>query len=672
MADDKTLELKLIAKDMLSAVVAEAQKSVGGLADAVKSGGQKVAGAWPAAVQGVRNLDEKFSTVKATASQAFGILQDGWNLLIEPGLEAARITAQTEAVIKSTGGAAGLTAEQIGEMAGAMSRVSGVSDEQAQAAENVLLRYKEIGGDTFPRVTSAVNDMAVSLAEGDVAAADLTGTAALLGKALSNPEQGLMQLERSVGKFSAAEKASIKEMMAHNDIAGAQAVILDKLEQKFGGAAKAAGDTLPGKMAKAQNAIENFQENVANVFIPIMGDAADAFNTLTTGNQQLADAFRGSQAQMQADLIAGRMTLEDYNNGIAGMAQNVMAWNAATGAALQTQYTMTQAQIDQIAAFEAAKQGAYGLNGALDESNRAARGAAEAEAVAASAADSKARADAAAAIQADLHAKAIEQQAQIARNNRAAIDDYATSLSTVAQRLKDATEAEAKQELAKAATDQLKAARDSKLISDQEYLTLLTSLQLQYGLATEKSIAMGEGQATLNQLLQTGAIDGQTYVASIGNIPAAARDGEVSLDELVTGGIDPAKLALIDAGTATGTLRDALEKLPRKIKIEIAIEQTGSIPQSLGGKGDGKALGGPVSAYNPYWVGEHGAEPFMPAVDGRILSRRDAMDALSRSGGSSAPVVNVSIAATLANQMDVEDLAWRVSEVVGKRLQSYS
>lgn len=674
MADDKTLELKLIARDMLSAVVEGAQKSIGGLAEAVKDGARGVAGAWPSVAQGINAVKEKYDTLKGTAGMALDVLQTGWNLLIEPGLEAARITAQTEAVIKSTGGTAGLTADEIGNLAGAMSRLSGGSDEAIQSGENMLLTFTGIGKDIFPRVTQAMTDMAVSMAEGDVQAADFRGTALQLGKALNDPAQGLAALSRAGVSFSEAQKAAIKQMVAVNDIGGAQALMLAELEKEFGGAAKAAGDTLPGKLAKAQNAIDNMRENLANMFIPVVGQAADAFNTLVTGRDQLSDAFRASQASIQADLVAGKMSLDDYNNAIAGMAQNVSAWDAATGTALQTQYTLTQAQLDGLQAAQraAAEQKAY--NDSIMAFDAVGDGGAIAAEFFAQAVKDKATADAIAAERAKLHADAIAQQAQIARDNQQAIADYANTVGTLAMRLKDATDAEAKQELAKAGTEALKEARDKGVITNDQYLSSLTNLQLGYGLATEKSLAMGEAQATLNQLLEIGAIPADTYVASIGNIPAAARDGKVSLDELVTGGINPAQIALADASTATSTLRDALDKLPRRIKIEIALEQMGNMPHfpASNGTGSGKALGGTAAAYTPYWVGEHGPEPFIPAVDGRILSRRDAMDALARSGGSSSPVINVSIAATMTSDHDIEETAYRISEIIGRNLQSYS
>lgn len=52
------------------------------------------------------------------------------------------------------------------------------------------------------------------------------------------------------------------------------------------------------------------------------------------------------------------------------------------------------------------------------------------------------------------------------------------------------------------------------------------------------------------------------------------------------------------------------------------------------------AEGGPVRAGVPVIVGERGPEPFLPAVNGRILSHEDAMSALGGRGGGQTVVVN--------------------------------
>lgn len=42
-----------------------------------------------------------------------------------------------------------------------------------------------------------------------------------------------------------------------------------------------------------------------------------------------------------------------------------------------------------------------------------------------------------------------------------------------------------------------------------------------------------------------------------------------------------------------------------------------------------RASGGEVRAGRPYWVGEHGAEPFIPATDGTILPAGASMGGMT-------------------------------------------
>src|SRR3990172_6995280 len=164
---------------------------------------------------------------------------------IDAAMEAQRVMTQTEAVIKSTGGAAGLTAEEIEKLAGAESRLTSIDDEVIQSGQNMLLTFTNIGGAVSPRATRAMQDMAVAFAQGDTSAIDLQGTAIQLGKALQDPERGLVALRRVGVNFTEAQKAAIKEMVAMNNVAGAQALILAELEKEFGGSAEAAGTNLP-------------------------------------------------------------------------------------------------------------------------------------------------------------------------------------------------------------------------------------------------------------------------------------------------------------------------------------------------------------------------------------------------------------------------------------------
>src|SRR3954452_6296761 len=76
--------------------------------------------------------------VAAGALAGAGIVE-GFMSLYDAAAESAKIGRLTEQVIKSTGGTAGVTAKQVGDLASAISKKTGVDDEAIQSGENLLL-----------------------------------------------------------------------------------------------------------------------------------------------------------------------------------------------------------------------------------------------------------------------------------------------------------------------------------------------------------------------------------------------------------------------------------------------------------------------------------------------------------------------------------------------------
>jgi hypothetical protein len=97
-----------------------------------------------------------------------------------------------------------------------------------------------------------------------------------------------------------------------------------------------------------------------------------------------------------------------------------------------------------------------------------------------------------------------------------------------------------------------------------------------------------------------------------------------------------------------------------------------------GGGGGGQAEGGPVWAGESYWVGERGPEPFLPEVNGRILSHEDAMAALGGGesrGGRGGVVVTINLGpVTISQEVDVnrlsEMLAFQSERALVRALQT--
>jgi hypothetical protein len=214
---------------------------------------------------------------------------------IEESSSWASALAQTEAVVKSTGGAAGLTAAQMGEMASAMSAASGnsiFSDDAILGAQNVLATFTQIKGTNFGDATSAILDVSQALGQ------DLQSTSIQVGKALNDPVAGIGALSRVGVTFSEDQKAMIKSLVETGDVAGAQQVIIAELNKEFGGSAAAAADTFAGRQARLAAQFDDVKQKVGDALLPVLGKLMDLFATkfmpyIEMGSTALADLIAG-------------------------------------------------------------------------------------------------------------------------------------------------------------------------------------------------------------------------------------------------------------------------------------------------------------------------------------------------------------------------------------------
>jgi hypothetical protein len=210
---------------------------------------------------------------------------------IEEASSFQSVFAQTEAVVKSTGEAAGLTADQMADMADALSAASGMSlfsDDAILGAQNVLATFTQIKGENFGGATQAIIDMSQALGT------DLQSSAVQVGKALNDPIAGVSALGRAGVQFTEEQKAMIKSMVESGDVAGAQSTILGELTTQFGGSALAAADTFAGRQVVLQEKLANVQQTLGNALLPIIERFAGfASTTLIPVVEAMVIAFTG-------------------------------------------------------------------------------------------------------------------------------------------------------------------------------------------------------------------------------------------------------------------------------------------------------------------------------------------------------------------------------------------
>jgi Prophage tail length tape measure protein len=223
--------------------------------------------------------------------------------------ESAKIGKLTENVIRSTGAAAGITADQVGDLATALSNKTGQDDEAIQSAENLLLTFTNVrneagkGNDVFNQTAALALDMSTALGT------DASSAAMQLGKALNDPVRGVTALTKSGVSFTQQQKDQIKAMVAAGDTLGAQRIILGEVSKEFGGAAEAAATP----MDRMKVAAGNLQETIGAALIPAFSAAAGGVSDFLSGFMDGTDEL-GSAQNMWA--VAGAVVADTWNNKI--------------------------------------------------------------------------------------------------------------------------------------------------------------------------------------------------------------------------------------------------------------------------------------------------------------------------------------------------------------------
>ncbi len=243
-------------------------------------------------------------SVAGVAAAAFG------GLSVKAFSESEDVMKQTEAVLKSTGGAAGVTADQVSNLASELQKTTKFSDETVQSGENLLLTFTSIGKDIFPTATQTMLDMSQALGQ------DTKSSAIQLGKALQDPINGVTALRRVGVNFSDAQQQVIADLVNTGKSAEAQKLILAELNKEFGGSAKAAGETFSGKLTILKNKFSDIEETVGKVIVNAIVPLADKFT-------KWIDSVGGAQGIVDSFVNTWKLlTTGDFSGGIFGLSED--------------------------------------------------------------------------------------------------------------------------------------------------------------------------------------------------------------------------------------------------------------------------------------------------------------------------------------------------------------
>ncbi len=238
-----------------------------------------------------------------TVGAVFGAVVSGTKAIIDAYGEAELVGAQLDAVLLSTGGAAGLQREQLDALADSLSKMSGVDDEVIARGEAVLLTFTKVGKDVFPAAAEAALNMSAAMGT------DLQSSIVQVGKALNDPIQGASALRRVGVQLTDQQEEQVKSFMEVNDIASAQKIILDELAVEFGGVAEAMGDTTVGATNKLSTAWGNLMEEMGKGPAKQYEEAA---KNGTTFIETLTDGYRFLNLTSEA-VDKGALSWLEYN-----------------------------------------------------------------------------------------------------------------------------------------------------------------------------------------------------------------------------------------------------------------------------------------------------------------------------------------------------------------------
>lgn len=258
--------------------------------------------------------------------------------MIRAGFEAVEslkrietINAQTDAVIRSTAGAAGVTREQIVALADSLEAVTATEAEAIQEGANLLLTFKNIRNGSkqtekiFDRTTAVLVDMSRAMGS------DMKTAALQLGRALNDPIRGVTALTRSGVSFSDSQRDMIRSLQESGDLLGAQQVVLQALEEQFGGSGESYAGTLAGRIDTLNHNLGATAERVVQSLLP-------AFERLVDwGNSDLIPWLEGFASWFVDE---GAPALEDFVGWIVKYKDELALAAVALGTLTAAQWVL--------------------------------------------------------------------------------------------------------------------------------------------------------------------------------------------------------------------------------------------------------------------------------------------------------------------------------------------
>lgn len=225
-------------------------------------------------------------------------------------MEAETQFLRMNSIITSMGASAGVSAQEIMEMGHTIAAATLTSAAEARKAALALAGFGGVATENFERVLITAQGLSEQFG------GDLAANTKVLARALQDPERRLTTLERKVGAFTETTRKQIQTMARQGDVAGAQALILERLSNSYDLARDAAGG-IAGSLDTTSGLMDKLYERI--------GLASGAMDAATNQVNRFNESFEEFINSDAAETI-GRTLVNAIN--AAGNAINFLAERA--------------------------------------------------------------------------------------------------------------------------------------------------------------------------------------------------------------------------------------------------------------------------------------------------------------------------------------------------------
>lgn len=297
----------------------------------------------------------KYAAVAAGVTLALTAIYKAGKKLIDLYAIQERAEIKLAAAIKATGGAVGISKDQMLKMATALQGVTTYADEAIITAQALLVTFTQIGKEVFPDALEAALDMSAMFDQ------DLKQSVLSLGKALNDPITGVGRLMEVGVSFTIEQKKSIKVFMEQNDVMSAQRVILEELKNEFGGVAKAMAEGATGPWEQMKNTARDLAQEYGEILAKDFGPLVKYFRDLAQASKEAREETERLQKALDVGIaISILMPLSEMKEALELRQKAMKGYVAIFG---KEQWMMAE----QIAQLEVWISGRESASGVVDE-----------------------------------------------------------------------------------------------------------------------------------------------------------------------------------------------------------------------------------------------------------------------------------------------------------------